>query len=66
MQITVNGKAYRLPDGSTVGHLLNDLRVRRDAIAVEVNREIVARAHHATTALRAGDIIEIVTFVGGG
>lgn len=35
-------------------------------VAVEVNEELVPRKQFAETALRDGDRIEIVTFVGGG
>ncbi len=66
MRITVNGTTQDLPDAATVSQLLDRLKVRRDAIAVEVNREIVPRAQHAAQALREGDVVEVVTFVGGG
>ena len=35
-------------------------------VAVEVNEEVVPREQHATTELREGDRVEIVTLVGGG
>lgn len=55
-----------MPDAATISDLLDRLAVRRDAIAVEVNREIVPRARHASQPLREGDAVEVVTFVGGG
>jgi len=66
MRITVNGNIQELPDAATVAQLLDQLKARRDAIAVEVNREIVPRARHAEQPLREGDVVEVVTFVGGG
>ncbi len=66
MRITVNGNIQELPDAATVAQLLDRLKARRDAIAVEVNREIVPRARHAEQSLRDGDVVEVVTFVGGG
>ena len=66
MQITVNATPRSLPSGATITHLLDLMKVRRDAIAVEVNREIVPRARHAEHVLCEGDVVEIVTFVGGG
>ena len=66
MNVTVNGKVRDLPEGATIEQLLGDLAIRRDAIAVEVNRQIVSRSQHADTRLREGDAVEIVTFVGGG
>jgi sulfur carrier protein len=41
-----------------------DLSTRR--VAVEVNGKIVPRAHHEKHALAEGDVIEVVTLVGGG
>ncbi|MDI9490980.1 MAG: sulfur carrier protein ThiS [Clostridiaceae bacterium] len=35
-------------------------------IAVELNGKIVKRADYARTKLQDGDVLEIVTFVGGG
>ena len=66
MNVTVNGKVRDLPEGATIEQLLGDLAIRRDAIAVEVNRQIVSRSQHADMQLREGDAVEIVTFVGGG
>lgn len=66
MRIIVNGTSQELPADLSVSQLLDRLKVRRDAVAVEVNREIVPRARHAERTLRDGDAVEIVTFVGGG
>ena len=66
MRISINGDPREVPDGATVSEVLQLLNIRRDAIAVEVNREIVPRARHESSALREGDAVEIVTFVGGG
>ncbi|MBI3097397.1 MAG: sulfur carrier protein ThiS [Planctomycetes bacterium] len=35
-------------------------------ICVEVNLDVVPRANHAERRLKAGDSIEVVSFVGGG
>ncbi len=66
LSITVNGEDRAVPDGSTVEALVSLLGLRREHVAVELNREIVPRAQHETRALAAGDHLEIVTFVGGG
>jgi sulfur carrier protein len=66
LQLTVNGQAHVLPSGATVRVLLDSMDVHVERCAVEVNREIVPRSTHATHALREGDSVEIVTFVGGG
>ena len=40
--------------------------MKADRVAVELNREIVSRDAWPQTALRDGDKLEIVHFVGGG
>ena len=67
MEVTVNGDRQALPAGSTVASLLaaHDLDPR--LVVVELNREILRdRARFGETALAAGDVVEIVHFVGGG
>jgi len=66
VQISVNGEPQDVPNGATVERLLDLLEVQRQRIAVEVNRELVPRSRHGARALADGDVIEIVTLVGGG
>lgn len=66
MEITINGARQEVPDGLTVRGLVEHLRLTEGPVAVEVNREIVPRATHTTRPVAAGDVVEIVHFVGGG
>ena len=66
MRATVNGETLELPDGLTVAALLERLGVRRERVAVERNGAVVKRARHDEERLAAGDVLEIVSFVGGG
>lgn len=66
MQITVNGEAHEIPGGTTVRGLVEILGLTDGPVAVERNREVVPRAEHGSRELEAGDVIEIVHFVGGG
>jgi sulfur carrier protein len=66
MNVTVNGEARTIPDGLTVRSLLDALGLTEGPVAVEINREIVPRATHATHAVASGDVIEVVHLVGGG
>jgi sulfur carrier protein len=66
MRATVNGEAVDLPDGLTVQSLLLRLKVAGDRVAVERNGLVVKRARHGEETLQDGDVLEIVTFVGGG
>jgi sulfur carrier protein len=66
MQITVNGEFHEIPSGTSVRGLVEILGLTDGPVAVERNREVVPRAAHTSTELSAGDIVEIVHFVGGG
>jgi sulfur carrier protein len=66
MRATVNGEPLELPDGLTVTQLLQHLGVRGDRVAVERNGSVVKKARHAEERVQSDDVLEIVTFVGGG
>ena len=66
MQVKLNGELREIPDGITVAALLAQLGVKAPRVAVEVNEAVVTRDQYQAHALRAGDAIEIVAFVGGG
>ncbi len=51
---------------TTVATLVEQLGMQAERVAVELNREIVPRADWPKAALREGDKLEIVHFVGGG
>lgn len=65
IEIRFNGE-IKVVKSSTVAELLEECMLAGKKVAVERNREIVPRSEHATTAIAAGDSIEIVQFVGGG
>ena len=66
MRILVNDQPTDLSDGATVTDLLAQLALPGTRVAVEVNRTLVRRADHAATSLKNGDLVEVVTLVGGG
>jgi thiamine biosynthesis protein ThiS len=66
MNVTINGSPHDVPDDLTIKDLVVHLGLGAGPVAVEVNREIVPRAQHATHKIAGGDAIEIVHFVGGG
>jgi sulfur carrier protein len=55
-----------LPEGLSVADLLRHLGVRAERVAVERNGAVVKRARHLEEKIGEGDVVEIVTFVGGG
>ncbi len=64
--IFLHSSPHPLPTPPTVAGLLASLARDPKKLAVEVNEEVVPREQHATTELRDGDRVEIVTLVGGG
>jgi thiazole synthase len=64
--ITLNGERREVQDGLSVAALLRDLRVKPEFVAVEVNRDLVSRMLHEDRMLAPGDVLEVVTLVGGG
>jgi thiamine biosynthesis protein ThiS len=66
VHVIINGEAQTLSGDLTIADLIGQLGFNQRRIAVELNREIVAREHYGDRALREGDEIEIVHFVGGG
>jgi sulfur carrier protein len=66
MRVTLNGEPRDLRDGLTVAELVNELGLRVRRIAVEINLDVLARDDYERRALRDGDVVEIVQFIGGG
>jgi sulfur carrier protein len=65
-ELTVNGEREVVEGAVTVAELLERRGVGRTPCAVEVNKELVPKREHAARALSEGDVVEIVTLVGGG
>lgn len=66
IRIMVNGKDRRVPPGATIASLLSTLDLDRRLVVVELNEEIVRRTELDDVAVRDGDRVELVHFVGGG
>ena len=64
--MTINGEAKEVPRTMTVAELVVHLGLGEGPVAVELNREIVPRAQHASRTIADGDVLEIVHMVGGG
>lgn len=65
MNITTNGEAVSIESLSVQDYLVS-LGIDPVRVAVELNRDILPKAHYPATMLKEGDVIEIVHFVGGG
>ncbi len=66
LDITLNGEPRQVAAGISVAAMIAQLGLDPARVAVERNREIVARSTLANVVVAAGDQFEIVEFVGGG
>jgi len=65
MMINVNGKPREVSQSLTIKGLIAELAVT-GPYAVELNRQVCPKKLHDQTYLKEGDVVEIVTIVGGG
>ena len=65
MNIKVNGEDRQVSDGTTVQHLLDEVRPGV-AVAVLVNDDVVTAAQRTTRVLKDGDQVAVLIFAGGG
>jgi thiamine biosynthesis protein ThiS len=66
MRLRLNGTERDAAEGTTLGALIATLRLAPGRLAVERNGRVVPRADLDREVLAAGDVIEVVHFVGGG
>ncbi len=69
MKLQINGEAREFATSAssfTLTALLENMGMKADRVAIELNRNIVPREQWPHTALQEGDRLEIVHFVGGG
>lgn len=66
IRAVVNGEPVEVPSGTLLVEFLAGRGVDVRRLAVERNREVVARASHADLPMQEGDVFEVVHFVGGG
>ncbi len=66
MKLVINGDERDFAAPLTLAGLVEELGMKQDRVAVELNRDIVPRIQWPQTNLSQGDRLEIVHFVGGG
>ncbi|AVD35136.1 sulfur carrier protein ThiS [Clostridioides difficile] len=62
----VNGKEIEFEENLTVIDLLNKYNLKSDRVVVEVNLEIIEESNYNTYVLKDEDIVELISFIGGG
>jgi sulfur carrier protein len=64
--VTVNGEPADLTDGATVADLVARRSSGHDRVAVARNGDVVPRSSWTSTALAAGDVLEVLAPTAGG
>lgn len=63
--VQVNGKAEDM-SGKSIAECLTAFGYRKEQVAIELNETIIPKTNLESVILQDGDILEIVSFVGGG
>jgi len=66
VRIELNGRPHELADGTTVADLIATLAGSGRGSAAVVDGDVVPRSTWPTYALRAGQVVELITAVQGG
>lgn len=64
--ITLNGNTVSDYEGITLEELIRRQNFVKSRIAIEINGRIISKREYETTQVQDGDVIEVVSFVGGG
>lgn len=64
--VRINGEEKTGYENISVWEMLQRENYDRERIAVEINGDIVSKSEYREVILHAGDVIEVVSFVGGG
>jgi len=62
----VNGKDIVLKETKTLADFLKDNNYNTNRIVIELNGKIVSKDKYNTVNLKDTDVMEVLTFVGGG
>jgi len=65
-KIQLNGKLYEINTGTNLNELLNNLKIQKNKVAIEVNGQIIDKNKYSNLILNKNDKVEIVHFIGGG
>ena len=66
MELTVNGKTDEFEDGITLPELIQQIGAAQEQVAVMINGKVIRRQDIGSSELNNGDVVEILSFAGGG
>ena len=65
-KIQLNGSPYEINTETNLNQLLNELKIQKTKVAIELNGVIIEKNKYLKIVLNKGDKVEIVHFIGGG
>lgn len=66
MKIKLNGEEKIVENGTNILSLIEEYKLRPEAIVVEYNLNVLDKGSYNKTYLNEDDSVEIVKFIGGG
>ncbi len=66
MLVTINGKKENLKDIITITEFLEERRIRKEVVVIELNDKIIDKSNFDTTYIKENDRIELLYYMGGG
>jgi sulfur carrier protein len=66
MQIQLNGESFVLEEDININDFLKKLTIDKNKVAIELNKNVVPKNSYSNTVITNKDVVEIVTFIGGG
>ena len=64
--IILNGKEKEFEGEVTVEDFIRQQHYKKEQVAVEINEKIITKTDYSETVVKDGDVIEILSFMGGG
>lgn len=62
----VNGKEVQFPESTTVSQILDNYKIDRNRVVVEIDMKIVDESEYDTYIPDKEAMVELIAFVGGG
>jgi thiamine biosynthesis protein ThiS len=66
IEIQLNGQICKFETSLSIEQLLNKLSINKKKVAVELNKSVVPKQKYSSIKIANQDVVEIVTFIGGG
>ena len=66
IEIQLNGESHKFEENLSFEELLKKLSIDKNKVAVELNQTVVSKQTYSNTRVVNKDVVEIVTFIGGG